>query len=205
MKTGRGGRPKVGSGVVGSVNAQLHRKFREPKLRVEVLGAAEKVRREAARIARNQIGADDRVVRGYTVINNSTGFFSVINIARTNSGRSIGKAWELGTGIHHKKNIASAAHGSPIRAKDHGKKVFVWINKANEYPVGKSFNFSGYTSYGEGRQRRNRAGQFRKRRYNPGQFVFSKEIEGFPGTHALEKAARNMSKVHGWRYTPGIR
>lgn len=203
MKITRRGRLVVPKGVAGSVMAQV---LRDPGIRADCLVAAEQIRREAARIARNQIGADDRVVRGYKVGNVPGGYFYVSNTARSNDGKAIGDNWETGTGIHYKKNLASPPSGKMIKASDHGKKRFVWLNPANEQAIGKEFiSQFGDISVGEGRVRRTRGGQFRKRRYNPGRYIYAKQVEGFPGTHALEKAARNMAKVHKWSYTPGVK
>jgi len=212
MKVVRKGRINVTKSIVGGAMAQVLRGPIAASIRADCFVAAEKVRREAERIARNQIGANDRIVRGYKVRPASDGYFNVLNEARGNNGRALGQPWEQGTGIHYRKYEGQGAGKEIIRASRYGKKYFVWHVRANEQkrgvaffdesvgvpgePVGPSMS----VSLGEGRVRRDTKGRIRKRRYQPGQLVFAEKIEGFPGTHALEKASRNMARIHKWRY-----
>jgi hypothetical protein len=206
MKVVRKGRLKVSKGVPGGVQAQLSRN--KWMLRGPCFIAANRVRNEAARIARNQIGANDRVVRGYKVQESPDGYFEVLNDSRGSNGRALGQPWEQGTGIYYRKYETSGRGAKQaIKASRYGKPYFVWLQRANEQKRGVAFFGSatpeGYgetVSIGEGRVRRDTKGRIRKRRTNPGQWIFAKEIDGFPGTHALEKASRNMAKVHKWKY-----
>lgn len=212
MKVVRKGKLQVSKGVTGGAMAQILRGAVKRSIRTDCFIAAEQVRREAERIARNQIGANDRIVRGYKVQNAADGYFEVLNTARGNNGRALGQPWEQGTGIHYRKYEGMGSGKSKISAARYGKKYFVWHVRANEQKRGVAFFDESvgvpgqlvgptmHASIGEGRVRRDSKGRIRARRFQPGQLVFAKTIKGFPGTHALEKASRNMAKKHKWRY-----
>lgn len=209
MKVVRKGRLKAPKNVGVNSTAQVLRSGRiRNSIGADCYFAAEKISKEAARIARNQIGASDRVVRGYVVQPSSSGYWDVLNISRGNKGRALGQPWEQGTGIYYRKyeNAAGGSKG-PIEASRYGKPYFAWLQRANEQKAGVVFfgaansRDEGVTaSIGQGRVRRDGKGRIRKRRTRPGEWIFAKKIDGYPGTHALEKASVRLSKMYRWRY-----
>lgn len=213
MKVVRKGRMKAPRNVGVNSTAQVLRPGRiRNRIGVDCYLAAEQIRREAIRIARNQIGANDRIVRGYVVQPSSSGYWDVLNIARGNNGRALGQPWEQGTGEHYKTYEDQPRSKGKIFASRYGKPYFVWLQRANEQKRGVAFfgnatvDGRGQTvSIGEGRVRRDTKGRIRARRQFPGQWIFAKVIDGYPGTHALEKASKRLSKKHNWRYVKNRR